>query len=53
MHVRTHILFLITTKEKAQPGTAQHDLLALANSVCLRASSRSDRHALGLLLCQG
>ena len=29
------------------------DMLALANSVCLLALSRSDRHVLGLLLCAG
>ena len=29
------------------------DMLAIADSVCLLASSRSDRHVLGLLLCAG
>ena len=29
------------------------DMLALANSVCLLALSRSDRHVLALLLCAG
>ena len=29
------------------------DMLALANSVCLLALPRFDRHVLGLLLCAG